>query len=135
MDLNAITSKNEHYVLPIKEQNERLVRVTINKTDNPHPGLLAILLVIILVLVYYLYIVMIKRNFSGIWYVGDTKTKVKHNSWNDSLYINDVLSGHVDGNALYIGIGKAPKKHGVYGDKKIYWVESGEVWKRPVYAI
>lgn len=144
MDINLLTSNKEHYTIPLKTQNENLVRTTITKNDHPHPGLLIIIVIIILVLLYYIQTTFIKQNLSGEWYLGDKALKIKHNMYNDKITVTGLANestsgptmGHIAGNAVYLDMANSTDKTmGVYRDKKIYWVGSTDVWKRPTIAI
>jgi hypothetical protein len=132
MNINAITNTNEHYVIPIAKKNEEFVRTMIHKNDHPHPTLLIIIIIVILLLIYYLYINVIKKNFSGEWYSAIGKLiKIRHNPWNDYIYIDDIYRGYSVGNAIYLDSSTSPIM-GIFNNKKIYFIGTNEIWSKPV---
>ena len=54
MDLVAKTKNGNEYSIPINQNND-LVRETINKDSHPHPIILIGIIIIILILIYYIY--------------------------------------------------------------------------------
>lgn len=150
MDFVAKTSAGETFEIPFnlpngvtaKDLNEKMVRGLITENEHPHPLLLTSIILIIIMLIYFLYITMIKRDFSGEWYSDGYMATVTHCRWTDRLVIDigqDQFDGQVIGNAIYmISADSNDILKGVYYDKKIYWTFGsgalGNVWQRAVKA-
>lgn len=142
MELNARSSNGNEYVVPIETLNLNLVRKEVTKDDHPHPLFLLAIGIIVILVLYLMYLSFVKSNLSGSWYNTDLNTKsgrsgnrikISHNVWNDTFTINDNLVGTVVGNALYI---KSPAlTMGIVNKKKIYWLNTGEIWHRPTRAL
>jgi hypothetical protein len=131
MELHAIYDETVFTAgLSPEDANEEIVRRVVNKTDNPHPIILMCVIITILIVLYYIYIILIKDNFSGEWYDGNSLVNVAHNKWNDTILVDNFTDGYVVGNAIYLE--KGDKIHvGTLYKKSIYWLGDGSVWTRP----
>lgn len=133
MDMNFVDSNGKQYTMPAQALHANAVHNEITKNDYPHPTITMGIVVITIVIIYLIYILVIKPNFSGIWY-NNGGIRVQHNAFTDTITINNSLHGHATGNALYIKTSTGTK-YGIVNGKKIYWINSDETWSLPTRAL
>jgi hypothetical protein len=137
MDAVFQTSDGKEYVVPIEQQNTNLVRNEIIKMEHPHPSLVFGIVMIILIIIYYIYTIGIKLCIDGTWYNDDTKIKISHNKWDDTLTFSsdgDTATGKIVGNAVYLYPTDGGLLMGVYHRQKIYFVDSDVIWQRATHV-
>lgn len=137
MDINIVTNNNEMLSMPLADYNTLNVRTMINKNDNPNSILIISIIFILILVIYYIYTSFVKLNFSGEWYDGNKILHVSHNTYTDKITIkNSRLTGTIRGNAIYLHNYSISDKViiGTLMNKKIYWVNTTEIWQRPTYA-
>ncbi len=116
------------------------VKNIIHQRENPDPFLAFGLVIGVLVVIYFIYVLFIKRNISGIWFgsFGDLpmaiKYKIIHNPFTDTLTIKiagkeTITNGKLIGNTIYLYDSAGYEYTGVLVKRhKIIWVNSKDIW-------
>ncbi len=128
--LIGVMKNGENQEIPIEELNVSNVKNIIHKNDNPHPVLITVIAFVLVMLIYYIYVVFIKVNFGGKWFIEEKEQKsviIHHNLWSDGVTIDNIGTGYIKGGAIYVSNGKM----GVLYNNNIYWTDK-TVWKRPI---
>ena len=108
-------------------RNLARVQQIVRRSENPHPCVVAIIILISLLLMYYIYVNSIKPSLSGIWINSDkTEYHIKHNKFKDTIEINKTYPGFINGTVLVVYMGDILQM-GIFTNDKIKWL-NGEVW-------
>lgn len=136
MNINLETSDGRTFSIPAENRNEEAVRRIIQKTENPNPILIFIIVLGVILLMYYIYVVYVTIDLNGDWVSPEKEIKVEHNKWTNSICVHideGEFHARLDGRAI-IGTRESRGKFGVYKRGQIHWTGNDEVWKRPAYA-
>lgn len=136
----ASVSKDSNIEYSPTDLNMEYVKNIIHQRENPDPFIAFGLVAAVIMVMYLIYILIIKRNISGIWFgnIGDMPTAVKykiiHNPFTDTLTIkiagqNTLTNGKLIGHTIYLYNNVGNEEVGVLvGYHKIIWVNSKDVW-------
>ncbi len=112
------------------DKNLNMVRSLVERSENPHPSLIVLIIFGTMLIVYFYYITMVKKLITGKW--SDDKDDIytiKHDKWKDTLIIsgpNYLNYGIIKCNLVVIYEGKTVKT-GVWLNDIIEWVD-GSSW-------
>lgn len=127
--MNFVTTSGKTYNMPVEMLHADAVRKEITKNDHPHPSIILSIVIITLIIMYIVYTLAIKSNFSGTWYTNNMYVNINHNSFTDTIVVNNSFTGSASGSALYIKTNNGVM-HGVVDNKKIYWTGNTDTWTR-----
>lgn len=106
------------------------VRDLVERSENPHPSVIILIVVGSILIIYCMYICMVKKSATGEWVNEDNNVfTIKHNKWTDNLVINTSIGatyGVIKGNLIVIYFGRTMKM-GVWLKDNIDWVD-GTSW-------
>ncbi len=131
----SMMEDGETQTIPAEEINITNVKNIIYKNDNPHPLIISALAMVLIIFIYYIYVVFIKTCFGGRWLTDGEyggAVVIRHNKWNNTVHVDDVGSGIINGAAIYLRTSGSLLYSGVLHNNNIYWI-GGAVWKRPIY--
>lgn len=106
------------------------VKYIVERSENPHPLIIVLIIVGSILFIYFCYIGLVKKSLTGQW--TDDKNNIfsiKHNMWEDTLIIDGPIYptyGVVKGNIVVIYVGKTMNM-GIYLDDNIDWID-GSSW-------
>ncbi len=133
-NLISVQEDGEIKNVPVEEINITNVKNIIYKNDNPHPAAIAAIAAVLIIFMYYIYVLFIKTCFNGQWITSGEyggAVIIRHNKWNNTVQIDGVGVGVINGSAIYLRAHEDEMFLGILQDNNIYWV-GGAVWKRPV---
>lgn len=110
-----------------KLKNLANVKHIVERSENPHPLTIVLIIVGSMLIIYYIYIIVIKKSLSGDW--ADENNNIHticHNKWKDTLLVDYNIVGVVKGNLVVIYVGKTMKM-GILLNDNIDWVD-GTSW-------
>jgi hypothetical protein len=122
------------------DRNLENVKNIIYQRENPNPHLAFGLIACVVVVIYFIYVLFIKQNISGIWFgsLGEmpmvVKYKITHNPFTDTLTIKvagkgTIQNGKLIGHTIYLYSNVGAEQVGVLIEhRKIVWVNSKDVW-------
>ena len=103
------------------------VKHIVERSENPHPSIIVLIIVGSILIIYCMYINIIKKSASGEWVDENNNIHIiNHNKWKDTLIVDYNTFGIVKGNLIVIYIGKTMKM-GILLKDTINWVD-GTSW-------
>jgi hypothetical protein len=103
------------------------VKHIVERSENPHPAIIVLIIVGSILIIYCIYVNIIKKSISGEW--ADENNNIHiiyHDKWKDTIIVDSDTFGIVKGNLVVIYVGKIMKM-GILLNDNIDWID-GTSW-------
>ena len=113
------------------EINRRASLNVIRSRENPNPVVVVLIIIIIMIVTNLFFKLTMKVNLSGSWVsLNNTSHMIVHNTVNDIILVDNILSGVISGDVVYIYNGNKVMR-GIITNNTIGWL-NGDIWKKEV---
>jgi hypothetical protein len=114
----------------VEKSNLELVKMIVQRSENPHPLIIVLIIVITIIIVYIIYVFTIKVSLSGIWLDitdinknSNIKHNIYHNTFMNTIRVDDKYDGIVNGRVVSINMGDKTKM-GILVNNNISWLDN-----------